>query len=517
MKNLAFLIGNLSFLACSLSPQPITSVEYSDQRLKMLYNSLDPYSISQHLAFYELYRQKPLGQQALRDVWELLYGRKTTFQAGIIDIPFSTSVISSLVSLVNKSTDQELPLINEEDLQTIENLSFRLAHIQFKGHYAKTEEEVLQLPPEEIDLARGLFLSQFGPDLQKIRTYEAIIDLMALQILNRLPAQATPEIKIRLMNWFIFEEMGFRFPPHSLYAKDIDLYTFLPSVLDSHQGVCLGVSILYLCLAQRLALPLEMITPPGHIYVRYRSSETIINIETTARGIHLDSEEYLGVDTRSLQQRNIKEVIGLAHFNQAAVFLQQEEYIKALAAYQKAEAYLPGDYLVKELLGYSYLLVGNQQMGVYLLQQVKDHIPDYAIVKDTMAEDYLQGKVDIESFKVIFKRVDEDRQSVLNKKQLLEGILQRHPYFRAGVLHLAITWLQLHRAREALETLNSYYTLHPNDPEVNYYLAVLYGQRYDYNKAWEHLRQAERIVHERNYNPKILKELRKSLAICCPE
>ena len=74
----------------------------------------------------------------------------------------------------------------------------------------------------------------------------------------------------------------FRFPPHSLYAKDIDVYTFLPSVLDSRRGVCLGVSILYLCLAQRLDLPLEAMTPPGHIYVRYGED---LNIETTARGI----------------------------------------------------------------------------------------------------------------------------------------------------------------------------------------------------------------------------------------
>src|SRR6202044_1243325 len=123
---------------------------------------------------------------------------------------------------------------------------------------------------------------------------------------------ATPQQKIDAINSFIFEEMGFRFPPHSRYAKDIDIYTFLPSVLDSRRGVCLGVSILYLCLAQRLGLNLEMITPPGHIYIRYHEGENIINIETTCRGIHMDSEDYLGINTRCLQMRNIKEVIGLA-------------------------------------------------------------------------------------------------------------------------------------------------------------------------------------------------------------
>src|SRR5665647_1570782 len=105
---------------------------------------------------------------------------------------------------------------------------------------------------------------------------------MALQILARLPPKASPQQKILKINELIFDEMRFRFPPHSLYAKDIDVYTFLPSVLDSHRGVCLGVSILYLCIAQRLDLNLEMITPPGHIYVRYRTTDQTINIETTA-------------------------------------------------------------------------------------------------------------------------------------------------------------------------------------------------------------------------------------------
>src|ERR1700761_5200171 len=129
--------------------------------------------------------------------------------------------------------------------------------------------------------------------MKKIRSYEALIDLMALQILTRITFEDPPAKKIRAINHFIFEEMGFRFPPHSSHAKDIDLYTFLPSVLDSRRGVCLGVSILYISLAQRLKLDLQMVTPPGHIFVCWRQGKEVINIETTARGIHIPDEKYL--------------------------------------------------------------------------------------------------------------------------------------------------------------------------------------------------------------------------------
>jgi tetratricopeptide (TPR) repeat protein len=332
-----------------------------------------------------------------------------------------------------------------------------------------------------------------------------------------LPANASPEEKIIAMNTFIFNEMGFRFPPHSLYAKAVDLYTFLPSVLDSRRGVCLGVSILYLCIAQRLALPLEMITPPGHIYVRHCSNDKVINIETTARGMHLDSKEYLSINNRSLQKRTIKEVIGMAHFNQASVYWQTGDYEKALGAYQKAEPYMHGDPLLKELMGYILILTGDRERGEILLREIKDIIPDYAIVKNTMAEDYLVGRVDAKGIGVIFSKVDEDRQSILIKKEALEGTIERYPHFRSGILSLAITWLQLHRLGEALETLKRFLELDTSDPEVHYYLSVLYAQRRDYTNAWNHLQQAEIIVKRHGHAPEALTELRRELLNCCPE
>jgi regulator of sirC expression with transglutaminase-like and TPR domain len=376
----------------------------------------------------------------------------------------------------------------------------------------------LALPIEEIDLARGLFLTQLGgQELKKIRTYEVLIDLMALQIRARLPDFASPQIKIRAMNDFIFSEMGFRFPPHSIYAADIDLYTFLPSVLDSRRGVCLGVSILYICLAQRLDLPLEMITPPGHIYVRYRDKDKEINIETTARGIHMNSEEYLSIDTRALQQRNIKEVIGLAHFNQASVHWQQEKYEDALVSYEKAKKYLPDDKLLIELMGYNYLFLGKIEEGTNLLKQVEGYIPPYAVNSENVAVDFLKGAVDVEGLKSIFMKVDETRESIIEKRNSLQKTLDRCPKFRDGWFCLAVAWLQLHRYGEALKALEQHHQLESNDPTGEYYLSMLYAERFDFNKSWKHFKHVEELLKAWNHNPKSLKALRRHLTQQSPE
>ncbi len=488
-------------------------------KIKAVYNSLDPRSLSQHLAFYELYPDSPEGQQALRDAWNLVSGTLPP-QAKAAPLPTWPTTIDAVVTLVNKQPDEQTHYLQPTELEGIEHLAQALPHRKLRGHGATTESEVLALPTEQIDLARGLLLSQLppGPDqMARIRSYEASLDLMALQILTRISFTDTPEVKIRAINDFIFDEMGFRFPPHSLYAKDIDLYTFLPTVLDSRKGVCLGVSILYICLAQRLDLPLEMITPPGHIFVRYRKGDHIINIETTARGIHLDSEEYLGLETRALEQRQVKEVIGMAHFNQAATFLQQNAFDRALACYQKALPYMPEDMLLKEFLAYTYLMTGHKEEGEKLLKLVENHVPDYAITKRTIAEDYLSGRVDAEGIKPLFMHVDETRESVLNKRKALEAVVNKYPRFRAGQFGLAATWLQLHRAGEALTVLENCHALDAEDPTVEYYLAALYAERLDDNRAWTHLKQAEALVQARDHNPRTLRDFRKELSMHCPE
>ena len=87
----------------------------------------------------------------------------------------------------------------------------------------------------------------------------------------------------------------------------------------------------------------------------------VINIETTARGIDVPSERYLSVDTKTLQKRNLHEVIGLAFMNQAAVFWQKEDHQKALSLYEKAKPFFKNDYLLQLFLGLNYLFIGKEK------------------------------------------------------------------------------------------------------------------------------------------------------------
>ena len=485
--------------------------------LQSLYTSLDPTSVSQHFAFYELYPDTLLGKQALRHAWDLLHGGQQPELLPSIDI-------QPIIAFVNRLPDANAaPVLPEEQLETIERIAHHLKNRSLPGFGIWDKQKLESLAPNEIDLARGLFLSEMDQDTPearlKLRSYEAHIDLMALQILARLPDHPTPKEKIRVINDYIFGEMRFRFPPHSLWAKDIDVYTLLPSVLDSRRGVCLGVSILYLCLAQRLDLSLEAITPPGHIYVRFKDSQTndIINIETTARGIDTPTEAYLGIETRQLQQRDIRQVIGLAFMNLASVSWHHEDFTRTIQLYEKAQKYLPDDYLLNMFLGYNYLFAGRIEEGKTLLQKINGKVPDHMIVADTVSEDYLAGKTEPEGILAIYSEIDEKRSSILEKQKKLEEIVARFPQFRQGLLHLAITHLQLGREKEALPLLERYISMNPSDPTANYYLSAIHFQRLNFNQAWKYLQSAERIVFAKDHHPRALKDLRSELQRSCPE
>lgn len=483
--------------------------------LKNRLSSLDPLSVSEHLAFYELYQGTEEGTSALNHAWHLLSGGTVKKNGASLQLPHID--IQEIIQMISRKNFQKSIKLSPEQLAAIDTLSHRLSHRFLKGHQIWTREQVLTLQPHEIDIGRALLIEQFQENVEEIRQYEASLDLMALQILARLPQSCTPEDQIREINRLIFQEMKFRFPPHSLYAKEIDLYTFLPSVMDSREGVCLGVSILYLCLAQRLGLPLEIITPPGHIYVRYRQGTKIINIETTARGIDLPSDTYLGIDTHRLQERNPKEVIGLAFINQASVAWSQQNYAKTVELYERAQSYLGDDPLLRFFLGLNYLFIGKKKEGKALLETLKKTTFEWAVSPETTPQDFLEGRVDIEGLKTIFLSVDETRESILKKQRKLQEVVSRYPRFRAGLLQLAVTWLQLGRQQEAQATLERYHALDPSYSVVEYYLTVLAIQRLDYRKAWHHLRCTEEILSHTHHRSKVLRGLKDHLRRLSPE
>jgi tetratricopeptide (TPR) repeat protein len=464
-----------------------------------LFNALDPTSVQQNVAFYELYSESKEGMTALERASALLHADPT--------------ILSSLCEAINPFfTSANL---SEEMMVTIERLGAHFANRKLKGYRVQSEEGLKDLIDKEIDLGMAVILSQTN-DYHKARVYSALLDMMALQIEAKLEEYSSPRRKIEVMNSFIFETMRFRFPPQSLYAKHIDRYTFLAQVMDEHLGVCLGVSTIILALGQRLGLPFEAITPPGHIYVRYRDQEGTVNIETTMRGVDVPEEQYLSIHTHKLVPRTLKEVVGMAHVNEASCLLHQRQWQQAKMAYEKALLYMEEDPMVMELLGFCKLFLGEQE-GKFLLERAVSVKIPYTTLRHKMAEDFLAGRVELSGVEVVLTQMDESKESMGKRKENLEQVVEKFPAFREGMNQLALSLIMLNRTKEAMDCLMELEKIDREDPIILYYLTILHGQRKDYRSAWHYFLKTEAILKGYAFIPKVIKELRYQLTLCCPE
>lgn len=511
------IIKYLCFLLSFGSTLSLFSAKQSDSAVQALYHSIPESDIVKLFAFYELYPHTQAGKSALHTAWRNLQMHRTEI------IPINDCInlpnidIDTMIQALLEPAKIKTNFLNTEQIELLEKISDHLMNRQLKGYTVWTKEDIKHLEAQEIDLSRAILLHELD-DRNKIRQYEVFLDFITLQILAKLPSSPTPVDKIYALNHWIFYEMQFRFPPHSLWPKDIDAYTLLAQVIDNRQGVCLGVSILYLCLAQRLGVSLQIFTPPGHIFISYSDETQTINIETTARGRNIPTREYLSSNVRFLRERSIKEIIGLVFINQGAKFLHLQDYSKAAEFYDKAIFYLPNDSTVKELLGFTLLFTKTrEEEAIQLLLSTRDTSNPGMIYPSSISKDYLENRINLEGIKILWLPVRETRESIIKKNRELQSLIEKFPLTREGLFHLAISYLQLSNTVEAEKVLLKYVKVNPEHPTAHYYLSILAKKHMNLAEAWKHYKIAESIIKRAGGNLYCLRDLREQLQSLLPE
>lgn len=478
-------------------PLFLLSISSFDKKLHTLYNSLNPKSLSQALAFYHLYPDTEYGKKAFARASEMI-NRHKPFPTAVLDqIKLPQISLDPFIQILTKTTQEELSTLSIGEIETVESLSTHLRNRELKGYHTWDMKEMAELSSKEQDVAKAILIAQFGEDRKKIRSYETCLDFMCLQIMATLEKDPTQREIVDAINNFLFIEQQFKFPPRSYWPKEYDEYTLLPFVIDSRHGVCLGVCTLYLALAQRLGIQLDIYTPPGHIFLSFNDEKESLNIETTARGIHVPSESYLSVNTCSIKKRCISEVIGLNFMNSAANKWQKSDYEGALATYQKAYPFMPEDSLLHTFIGMNYAFLEKHKTAKEHFTKAIAYRGDETIYPDTMVDDYLNNKIDAKGLELIFQDVDQTREAILGKQKEMEKVLEKYPSFRDGIFHLAVTHLQLNRYKEGYEVLKRYHQIDNNNPTVEYYLSQLSMERYNYKAAKTHLKRCEEIICKR--------------------
>ncbi len=126
-------------------------------------------------------------------------------------------------------------------------------------------------PEEDLDLGRAALLvaGEEYPGLD-VTGHLRRLDGFADAVRQRAPAGAQPEQLGRLLGRYLFQEQGFQGNSTDYYNPD---NSYFNRVLDTHTGIPITLSLLFLEVARRVGLRCRGVGMPGHFLVGLEGSE----------------------------------------------------------------------------------------------------------------------------------------------------------------------------------------------------------------------------------------------------
>ncbi len=101
-----------------------------------------------------------------------------------------------------------------------------------------------------------------GLDVQGVLTE---VDALAQRLKSRLPADAAPLQRLRLLNRYFFDELGFGGNVNDYHDRRNSL---IPAVLSTRRGIPISLAVLYQELGLQAGLMVHGVSFPGHFLVK---------------------------------------------------------------------------------------------------------------------------------------------------------------------------------------------------------------------------------------------------------
>jgi regulator of sirC expression with transglutaminase-like and TPR domain len=102
------------------------------------------------------------------------------------------------------------------------------------------------------------------------------IDKFALTLKQRMPKDIAKIPKLRMLNTFFYQDLGFAGNVNNYYAPD---NSYLNKVLSTRKGIPISLAVIYMELAQQIGLDVKGISFPGHFLMKItvQSGDIIID------------------------------------------------------------------------------------------------------------------------------------------------------------------------------------------------------------------------------------------------
>ena len=111
----------------------------------------------------------------------------------------------------------------------------------------------------------ALFIAQDDEHPLDLGTCLTDIDKFAMRLKRRLHADIAPIPKLRLLNNFFYQELGFSGNFNDYYNPD---NSYLHKVMSTRRGIPISLAVIYMELAQQIGLDVKGISFPGHFLMK---------------------------------------------------------------------------------------------------------------------------------------------------------------------------------------------------------------------------------------------------------
>lgn len=213
------------------------------------------------------------------------------------------------------------------------------------------------------------------------------LDSAVLRLASTLFMQTDPQKIVTALNTMVFDTWGITFD-----ADRNSVSTLFPHcIFQNKKGSCVGITLLYLLLAEKLGIPIYGVRAPGHFFCRYDNGSTRINIEPLKRGACMNDAWYRYkfhiADTTIYPLRNasIGEVSGVVDYNLGTIALNRKKYPQAQRYLDRAVAYIDTFPEAQGNLAIVLDATGMSLQALSLLKNVREIYPQLENIDQNLA------------------------------------------------------------------------------------------------------------------------------------
>ena len=217
------------------------------------------------------------------------------------------------------------PLISKRAAEVLEAIGLEEMDQAWRA-YAQKEPRSLE---------EGVFLlARFHTPETPLDPHRRRLDQMAQALRERIGVERDPQRVIQAINHYLFHELRFSGNRLQYYLPE---NSYIHTLLDRERGIPISLSALFLCLAEKLRLPLYGVGLPGHFLVQWSDAQHEIYIDPFNQGQTLTREEIAAnlakggmvLHQEHLQKVGARQILARMMRNLIDIYTQEEEMEKA--------------------------------------------------------------------------------------------------------------------------------------------------------------------------------------------